>query len=72
MNRKGILSTAAAISALAFAGGAWAQDSDDSGFYLGGGVGEFQVDIDDSTTSTRRSTAGKATTPRGRHSSAGA
>lgn len=46
--RKGILSTAAAVAALAFAGGAHAQDADnDEGFYLGGGVGSFNVDIDD-------------------------
>lgn len=47
MNRKGITSIAAAIAALSFAAGASAQDSDDSGLYLGGGVGEFNVDIDD-------------------------
>ena len=46
-NRKGILSTAAAVAALAFASGAYAQDANDEGFYLGGGVGEFNVDIDD-------------------------
>jgi hypothetical protein len=46
-NRKGILSTAAAIAALALAGGAYAQDAEDSGLYLGGGVGQFDVDIDD-------------------------
>lgn len=46
-NRKGILSTTAAIAALAFASGAYAQDAEESGLYLGGGVGDFQVDIDD-------------------------
>ena len=46
--RKGFLSTAAAVAALALAGGAYAQDADnESGLYLGGGVGEFNVDIDD-------------------------
>ena len=38
---------AAAIAATTFAAGACAADGNDSGFYLGGGVGEFQVDIDD-------------------------
>jgi len=46
-NRKGLTSIAAAVAALAFAAGASAQDSEDSGLYLGGGVGEFNVDIDD-------------------------
>lgn len=47
-NRKGFLSIAAAVAALAFAGSAYAQDADnEDGFYLGAGVGEFQVDIDD-------------------------
>ena len=46
MYKKGI-STIAAVVALAFAGGAYAQDNDDSGLYLGGGVGQFNVDIDD-------------------------
>lgn len=46
MYKKGI-STIAAVAALAFAGGAYAQDNDDSGLYLGGGVGQFNVDIDD-------------------------
>ena len=32
---------------MAFAAGASAQDSEDGGLYLGGGVGEFNVDIDD-------------------------
>jgi OOP family OmpA-OmpF porin len=45
-NTKGIVATAAAIAALAFAGGAYALD-EDSGLYLGGGVGQFNVDIDD-------------------------
>lgn len=47
MTKKGFTSIAAAIAATAFAAGAWAQDAEDTGFYLGGGVGEFQVDIDD-------------------------
>lgn len=46
MYKKGI-TTIAAVVALAFAGGAYAQDNDDSGLYLGGGVGQFNVDIDD-------------------------
>ncbi len=45
-NRKGI-TIVAAIAALAFAGGAYARNNDDSGMYLGGGVGSFNVDIDD-------------------------
>lgn len=45
--KNGITVIAAAIAATTFAAGAWAADGNDSGFYLGGGVGEFQVDIDD-------------------------
>lgn len=45
-NRKGI-TIVAAIAALAFAGGAYARNNDDNGMYLGGGVGSFNVDIDD-------------------------
>jgi len=47
MNVKGFTTIAAAVAALAFAANASAQDSEDSGLYLGGGVGEFQLDIDD-------------------------
>lgn len=45
-NKKTLTAIAAGIAALAFAGGAIAQGND-SGFYLGGGIGEFNVDIDD-------------------------
>lgn len=42
------ITAALAAAAAATAGTAGAADpSDESGFYLGGGVGEFQVDIDD-------------------------
>jgi OOP family OmpA-OmpF porin len=37
---------AALIASLASTG-AWAQTENDEGFYLGGGVGQFNVDIDD-------------------------
>ncbi|HEX7113884.1 MAG TPA: outer membrane beta-barrel protein [Steroidobacter sp.] len=37
---------AALIASLASTG-AWAQTGNDEGFYLGGGVGQFNVDIDD-------------------------
>jgi len=45
--RKGLTTVAAAVAAMSFAAGASAQDANEDGFYLGGGVGEFQVDIDD-------------------------
>jgi hypothetical protein len=45
-NKKGLIAIAAATAALAFAPGATAQDNE-SGYYLGGGVGEFQAKIDD-------------------------
>jgi len=46
MRKNGITVIAAAIAAT-FAASAWAADGNESGLYLGGGIGEFQVDIDD-------------------------
>lgn len=47
-NKNGLTAIVAGVAALAFANGAIAQDNDnDSGFYLGGGVGEFNANIDD-------------------------
>lgn len=46
MNAKGLTTVAAAIAALTLSTTAVAAD-DGKGFYLGGGVGEFQLDIDD-------------------------
>ncbi len=46
MNTKGLTTLAAAVAALTLSTAAFADD-DGKGFYLGGGVGEFQLDIDD-------------------------
>jgi len=45
-NKKGLTAIAAGIAAMAFAAGASAQ-ANESGLYIGGGIGEFNVDIDD-------------------------
>ncbi len=61
-----------ALAALAAATSAQAQDNE-SGFYAGGGVGSFDVQIDDvDDIDDRRSSATTATTRPGRHSPAGA
>jgi opacity protein-like surface antigen len=45
VTKKGLTAIAAVVAAV-FATAAWADDNEE-GFYLGGGVGEFNVDIDD-------------------------
>jgi hypothetical protein len=45
-HKKGLTAIAAGIAAMAFTAGASAQGNE-SGFYAGGGIGEFNVDIDD-------------------------
>jgi OOP family OmpA-OmpF porin len=36
-----------ALTALSVAGAAQAQDAEDTGFYLGGGVGQYNIEVDD-------------------------
>lgn len=53
-------------------GTAYAQSPEnDEGLYIGGGVGQFDIEIDGLTVLTKRSGVWTIATPRGKRSSAG-